>query len=307
MEGAINVGKLKFSLSFIMLWIALCPTLIVNAAQPEAKESVGLAELEPIVLPKPPFRYYVSKFADAGPKSKKTVKLSLTKKSVKNLPFDQSFEDSVLFASKEYTVPNSFRSIAGNLPEGTPTEYRGEMLVRAIKGKNGVFLIYGRDFGENRYLVAMDKSMTKALYAYDFTNYAYAPDYVKADYDYIYEQIQWAYEEDGILYVSNSHRTYAKSSKGMNGYVSAIRLSDNKTLWRSASLVGNARSFEVVGDVILSGYGFTAEKDYLYQIDKRTGKTLERVALKDGPDYIGKQGNEIVVYGYSVVTRFRLK
>ncbi|WP_239613587.1 hypothetical protein [Cohnella mopanensis] len=299
--------KIKLAVLMIFLCILIVPTLSANAAEKVSDQTVNIESVKPTVLPKPPFQYYMSKYADAGPTAKKTVKLSLIKKSVKNLPFDQSYEDSAEVAAKEYTVPNSFRSIVGNLPEGTPTEYRGEILVRAIKGKNSVFLVYGQNFGENRYLVAMDKTMTKTLYAYDFINYAYSPQYVKADYDYIYQQIQWAYEEDGILYVSNSHRTYAKSSKGMNGYITAIRLSDNKTLWRSAALVGNARSFEVVGNVILSGYGFTAEKDYLYQIDKRTGKTLDKVALKDGPDYIGKQGNNIVVYGYSVVTQFQIK
>ncbi|QMV44103.1 hypothetical protein [Cohnella cholangitidis] len=283
------------------------PTLSANAAETGSEPAADIESFEPTVLPKPPFQYYMSKFANAGPNAKKTAKLTLTQKSVKSFPFDQSYEDTAAFAAKEYTVPNSFRSIAGNLPEGTPIEYRGEMLVRAIKGKDRVFLIYGQNFGENRYLVAMDKTMTKTLYAYDFIHYAYSPKYVEADYDYIYQQIQWAYEEDGILYVSNSHRTYAKSSKGMNGYITAIRLADNKLLWRSASLVSNARSFEVVGDVIVSGYGFTAEKDYLYQLDKRTGKTLGKVALKDGPDYIGKQNNDIVVYGYSVVTRFKVK
>ena len=34
-------------------------------------------------------------------------------------------------------------------------------------------------------------------------------------------------------------------------------------------------NFLVKGDVIFCGYGFTAEDDYLYQLDKNTGEVIE--------------------------------
>ncbi|MFC5401154.1 hypothetical protein [Cohnella soli] len=271
----------------------------------DANNIANLEQLEPIQLPKPTFYYYLSSLIDPNAAANKTKKLTLKQKSVKSIPVVR--DDSKEFQASQYVVPNPMQAIKGNLPAGIPTEYKGQMLVQAIKGANNVILIYGLNFGENRYLVILDKSMTRIEKVYDFVNYAISPKYVPEDYDYIYQQIRWAVVENGILYVSHSHRTYAKSSSGANGFITAIRLSDNKLLWRTSSLVSNTRNFQIVGDVILSGYGFTAEKDYLYQINKRTGKTLEKIALKDAPDYIDKQKSGYLVYGYSHLTNFLIK
>ncbi|MEK0317626.1 hypothetical protein [Cohnella sp. 56] len=265
----------------------------------------NLDQLEPVQLPKPPFNYYLSSLIDPNAAVNKTKKLTLKQSAVKSIP--AVHDDSKELQASQYAVPNPFQNIKGNLPAGIPTEYKGQMLVQAIKGTNNVILIYGLNFGENRYLVILDKSMTRIEKVYDFINYAISPAYMAEDYDYIYQRVRWAVVEDGILYVSHSHWTYAKSSKGVNGFITAIRLSDNKLLWRTSSLVSNTRNFQIVGDVILSGYGFTSEKDYIYQISKRTGKTLEKVALKDAPEYIDKQKGGILVYGYSHLTSFLIK
>ena len=47
----------------------------------------------------------------------------------------------------------------------------------------------------------------------------------------------------GVLYVSHSHNTYAKSSMGTNAYIIAVDLVTGKILWRSAPLVANASNF----------------------------------------------------------------
>jgi len=258
-------------------------------------------------LSKPPFKYYLSGVVTKPAGTAAAKKLTLSQKSVKNLSASFDLATVPEYATDQYTVPIPARNIKGNLPKGVPTSYKGQMIVQAIKSGNYAILIYGENFGENRYMVIMDTAAGKFIKAYDFINYAIAPSYVKADYDFIYERVRWASIENGILYVAHSHLTYAKSSNGMNGYITAIRLSDNKMLWRSAPLVSNAGNFVIAGDVILAGYGFTAEKDYLYQLDKRTGKTLDKVLLKDGPSFIVKRNNDIFVYSYAHLTQFSIK
>ena len=81
----------------------------------------------------------------------------------------------------------------------------------------------------------------------------------------------------GILYVETAHPTYAKSSYGRNAYVSAIDVKKRKLLWRSPALVANAAHFVLLNDTIVSGYGFTAEPDYLYALDRATGKVKGRL------------------------------
>ncbi len=298
-----------FAVMFIMLGTSVAVAESSNEStvvqDNDENNIANLEQLEPEQLPAPPFYYYLSSLIDPKAAENITKKLTLKQNSVKTISVIR--DDSTALQASEYAVPNPFRNIEGNLPAGIPTEYKGQMLVHAIRGANNVILIYGLNFGENRYLVVLDKSMTKIVKAYDFIDYAISPKYVKEDYDFIYQQIRWAVVENGILYVSHAHLTYAKSSKGMNGYITAIRLSDNKLLWRSSSLVSNARNFQIAGNVILSGYGFTNEKDYFYQINKRTGKTLDKIALKDGPEYIDKQKNGFLVYGYSHLTSFLIK
>ena len=64
-----------------------------------------------------------------------------------------------------------------------------------------------------------------------------------------------------MLYVSKSHLTYGPQTRGRNAYLTAIDLATKKTLWRSLALVANARTFVVSEDLIVAGYGFTAELD----------------------------------------------
>ena len=42
----------------------------------------------------------------------------------------------------------------------------------------------------------------------------------------------------------------------------------------------NSMNFVVKGDVILCGYGFTSEEDYLYQINRNTGEIAGPVGVE---------------------------
>jgi hypothetical protein len=101
-----------------------------------------------------------------------------------------------------------------------------------------------------------------------------------------------------MLYVSNFHRTYARSSKGANAYLTAIDLATHRIVWRSQPLVANANNFVVVGDTIVSGYGFTAEPDYLYVVNKHTGSILQRLPVKSGPEYLVRRDDRLFVRTY---------
>ena len=63
------------------------------------------------------------------------------------------------------------------------------------------------------------------------------------DENYVLQEVSWAAAASGVLYVAHHHRTYAKSSGGMNGYITAIDMAAGKLLWRSAPLVSNSVNF----------------------------------------------------------------
>jgi hypothetical protein len=170
------------------------------------------------------------------------------------------------------------------------------ILLRPLKPS---LLISGPD-GASAHLV-----VSPGRYAFDFAKYAWPPRYVRSDKEFVYEEVMWAKEAGGTLYVETAHLTYAYSSYGLNAYINAIDLKTRKLAWRSPALVANARNFVVVGDVIVSGYGFTRESDYLYALDRRNGHVLARLLLPSAPDRIALHSRtlDVETYDHHVVAK----
>src|SRR5581483_10498838 len=85
---------------------------------------------------------------------------------------------------------------------------------------------------------------------------------------------------------------------GLNGYLNAVDLKRKRLLWRSPALVANADTFVLLNDTIVSGYGFTAEPDYLYAVDRRNGRVVGRLPLPTAADRIVRHGTVLTVDTY---------
>lgn len=101
---------------------------------------------------------------------------------------------------------------------------------------------------------------------------------------------------DGIFYGASVTNGYAQPD---TCFMFAYDLEDNKLLWRSADQTYNSMNFIVKDNVILCGYGFTSEDDYLYQLDLHTGEILSRLKLKKQPDLLVYQDHMLYVHTYS--------
>ena len=134
-------------------------------------------------------------------------------------------------------------------------------------------------------------------YAFDLWQWMVPPTATAAP-EFIAEAIRWAEVRAGVLYLSNSHMTYAADTKGANAYISAIDLASGELLWRSEPLASNARNFKVVGGGIVAGYGFTAEPDRVVVLDRSTGKVVQSLPLPSGPEAFGVVGDQIIVRCY---------
>lgn len=204
----------------------------------------------------------------------------------------------LVLVSSRYRSPIAPTQPAAERPEWAPRAFRSHELVVTIRQGPRVFLVYGDGFS-GRYLVGAS-ARTRALeYAYDFRNFLSPPGGGEL------ERVVWAREADGVLYVETAHLTYSSASHGRTAYLSAIDLDTRKTLWRSRALVANARTFVLAGDRIVSGYGFTAEPDFLYLLDRGTGRALERLKVPSAPERITLRGNLLRVrtYDRSLVAR----
>ena len=101
---------------------------------------------------------------------------------------------------------------------------------------------------------------------------------------------------DDIFYGISVTNGYAQPD---SCFMFAYDLENEKLLWRSADQTYNSMNFLVKGDVIFCGYGFTAEDDYLYQLDKNTGEVIDRLSLKKMPDLMAEKDDRLYVHTYS--------
>ena len=74
---------------------------------------------------------------------------------------------------------------------------------------------------------------------------------------------------------------------------------------RIAFLLLTAVVFPLLTVMIVAGYGFTAEPDFLYLLDRRTGRVLDRLAVPSAPEVIKLRGDRLHVrtYDRQVVAR----
>ncbi len=250
-----------------------------------------------IILETPPINYYLSK--KVTPKEVKPLKIEQQSKKSNNIIDDEKwFKDNKL-TYNTYEVPNSLRNIKGNVPNFVGATFNDLLITKAFYDESYIYCTYGNDYSEGYILNVYSKKTKKQLYSFDFSNYRYSRDFVDKDYDYVEQAVDWATIKNNTLYVSNSHYTYAESSCNMNAYITAISLDNYEILWRSKPLVSNVQNFIIINDVIVCGYGFTDEQDYLYQLNLYTGKTIKQIPIKSAASYIVKKGNYLFVRTYN--------
>ena len=118
--------------------------------------------------------------------------------------------------------------------------------------------------------------------------------------------VNFAKIKDGILYVSTGHKGYTINNPS-TGYITAINLGTGEVLWKSAPQVSNAYNFEIIGDVIICGYGFTDEDDFLYVLNRTNGQVMEQIPLKSMAEYIVAKDSTLYVRTYNRNYEFSIK
>ncbi len=121
-------------------------------------------------------------------------------------------------------------------------------------------------------------------------------------YTVCYDTTHWnpmgpcAYLRDGILYIGHIFNGYARPD---TCYLLAYDIENETVLWRSEDQTYNTSNFIVKDNVIICGYGFTSEKDYIYQIDMQTGEIIEKTEIEKKPDLLVEKDGQLYVHTYS--------
>ena len=172
-----------------------------------------------------------------------------------------------------------------------PDLLAGERYSRVLVQPGTMLAVYGTN------VIAAYGPKGRMKYAFDLRSFGFPPRSV-APRAYGPQEIVWARQVGRLLVVQTAHLGYAADSANRNGYLTAIDIETGRVEWRSRSLVANAWNFVAVKGVIVSGYGFTAERDWLYLLDVKTGRVLDRLAIPSMAERITRTGDRIVVQAY---------
>lgn len=150
-----------------------------------------------------------------------------------------------------------------------------------------------------------DKSGTRMIYSLDLYALCNGPDEETGTYSRTTQFIKWAKIYDGTLYVSLIHNGYSSEEPNSN-YMVAIDPSTGYVLWRSEPLVANSDNFLLINDTIVCGYGFTAEPDFIYLLDRFTGQITEKIPVNSAPDQFNVVGDTLYVATYNTAYEFKI-
>lgn len=282
----------------ILLFLAL----LVAFSQVPAKGHHPAPSVRPEVLPCPPFDY--THHADA---------LELISLEILDSEPNAGSDYREWFMDHYYPAETYHN---GGVNEAIRSDYPPDVLSMVLTVGRSDYHLYQIMYGPetkigsygsppNRFGVVLDPRILLSVdyetgdqnWAIDFSSYAIDPSH-EVGRSVVRQSVRWAEEHNGILYVSNWHRTYAESSGGLNGYITALDLGDMSVVWRSEPLVCNSENFLIIGDTIVSGYGFTDEPDYVYLLNRLTGEVYHRIRVGSAPEYLVFENPNLFVRCY---------
>ncbi|MBI4699559.1 MAG: hypothetical protein HY744_00085 [Deltaproteobacteria bacterium] len=290
---------------------ALLDAALAAVKSSQDRAAVALSRLAPIRVAPPPFGYVLRSpalVAQQGPPPG-LIKISERRNAVTDIEEWLARNGLALPAPKP---PNPFRGTPGSLPAGLPTRYGNALLVKAIVRPDHALLLFGPDFSRARYVAALDYAgglgeAVGARAVLDFALFERAPETLRGDEAFVDQHVDWAELQAGVLYVQTGHSTYARSSHGLNAFITAVDLGTGDLLWQSQPLVAGAGNFLLREGYIICGYGFTEEPDFLYVLDARTGRVASRTPVASGPSLLVEKDGRLFVRTYDTDYVFEIR
>jgi hypothetical protein len=106
-------------------------------------------------------------------------------------------------------------------------------------------------------------------------------------------------------YVAVQFNGYAREAPGGSNRLVAVDLCDGQVKWTSQNLVANT-AIMLIGDYLVSPYGFTAEPDFVYVHNAYTGERLQKLPTPSAGEQMWLKGDVLVVKTYDGFVAFKV-
>lgn len=159
------------------------------------------------------------------------------------------------------------------------------------------------EYGRTTQLAVYENGSRNYIKTFDFHDFVWAAGYEETDF--VDRRITYAQISDNVLYINLYHRTYSETCP-LNAYMMAIDFESGEVIWKSKPLVSNSDNFVIIGDAIVTGYGFTAEDHYLSIINRFTGEEIGHEKVKKSPDFFYYKDQVLYVRTYSYDYEFEV-
>lgn len=119
-------------------------------------------------------------------------------------------------------------------------------------------------------------------------------------------EIQDLRYDDGALFFNEGCLTYARDADGRCSSLLRVDPARGEVAWRSRDLVSND-IFLALDQVLVTGYGFTAEPDSVFLLDRRSGNVLDARPLDSAHAYLELRGDTLHVVTRARIHRFLVR
>lgn len=111
---------------------------------------------------------------------------------------------------------------------------------------------------------------------------------------------------NNVVYATVQYNGYAKEIGGKGNLIVAFDLCSQKPLWKSDYLTSNAGML-LYGDYLVTGYGFTSEKRFLYVLNRWSGHLVQKINLPKSPEELRISDNRLFVRLYDGYATFPIE
>jgi hypothetical protein len=117
----------------------------------------------------------------------------------------------------------------------------------------------------------------------------------------------WFDAVDDAVYFNATYNGYAEIREEKTGYLYCLDITDSIIVWATRNLVSSYRGFMLYKDHIITGYGFTAEPDFLFVVDRFNGSMTQTIPIKTAHEHIAIKNNRCYVRTYNMNYVYTIK